>query len=324
MTFTNSKENNAIEIDSEFENKTQLTIEDTKIEIELLEPQIYDNIAVLPIRTADSKTDILTVKKGFELGLISIEECKQSTVNQILVKNNSINPLILIDGDEILGANQNRIINSTTLVSPKSTINISVSCVEQGRWAYKNSFKDSPYIANSKTRKIKSEARYHNRDAQMEVWDSINELEHRKSFKSATHAMAESYDKQKKNHEKYIKEFEKIKGQSGVMIFVNGEFEGMDIFHTPEIYGEYHEKILKSYIIDIEESSKESYNKYDLSTKALEILEKIENSEIKENETQGIGRSISFSNNIGTGSALIYNEEILHIPFLRNSEKTAL
>lgn len=302
------------------EYKTQLTLETQNIEMEILEPQIYDNIAVIPLKTKASKLDILTVKKGFELGLISIEECEQSNVNQIIVKNNSISPLILIDGDEILGAKQNRIVNNTTLVSPKSSIGLSVSCVEEGRWSYKESFRASPNIANSITRGVKANAQFENRQAQKEVWQSINELEMRTAYRSNTHAMSESYERQKNYHEKYLKKFERIKGQCGAMVFLNGEFEGMDLFTNPEIYGEYHEKILKSYIIDKNDSECESIDENDIAIKALEILENIETSEIKENETDGIGRSISFSNKIGTGSALIYNDEILHIPFLKHPE----
>ncbi|SDA37095.1 ARPP-1 family domain-containing protein [Methanobrevibacter millerae] len=302
------------------EYKTQFTVEKKNIEMELLEPQIHENIAVIPIKTKASKLDILTVKKGFELGLISIDECEKSTVGQIVVTNNSISPLILVDGDEIIGAKQNRIVNNTTLVGPKSSINLSVSCVEQGRWAYTDSFKVSANIATSKTRSVKAKALYSNMNAQSEVWDSISSLEERNSFHSSTQAMSESYDRLKAKHDKYVKKFERIKGQSGAMVFVNGEFEGMDVFINPQIYGEYHEKILKSYIIDKDDSNQETVNKYDLSIKALEILEAIETSEIKENKTQGIGRSISFSNEIGTGSALIYKDKVLHIPFLKHPE----
>ena len=318
MTFTNTKEENTSEMD--FEYKTELKIDENTLEMELLDFQIYDNIAVIPIKTKASKMDILTVKKGFELGLINIAECPESRVNQIIVENNSISPLLLIDGDEILGAKQNRIVNSSTLVAAKTKISLSVSCVEQGRWAYSESFKHSPYIANSITRGVKAKARYEDRDAQSDVWNSINSLEMRNSFCSETHAMSESYDRQKNLYEKYIDKFKRVKGQTGAMVFVNGEFRGMDIFINPQIYREYHEKILKSYIIDKEETSAESFNKHNIAEKALETLKAMGDCEIKKNKTDGIGRSISFSNEIGTGSALIYKGEILHIPFLKHPE----
>jgi hypothetical protein len=42
--------------------------------------------------------------------------------------------LLLLDGEELVGAKQNRILNTTVLVDAHVTVTIPVSCVEQGRW----------------------------------------------------------------------------------------------------------------------------------------------------------------------------------------------
>ena len=77
-----------------------ITIED----IEILNYQSHKNMAIIPIKTPPSyKFDILTLKKGFELGLAEVKECEHSTVNTLIVKNNSVTPLLLVDGEEIIG-----------------------------------------------------------------------------------------------------------------------------------------------------------------------------------------------------------------------------
>ena len=104
-------------------------------EMEVMKPQIHENMAVVPLKSEISyKLDILTLKKGLELGLVEVKECEKSTVNTIMVTNKAVAPLLLIDGEEILGANQNRIVNNTLLIAPKTTQSISVSCTEHGRW----------------------------------------------------------------------------------------------------------------------------------------------------------------------------------------------
>jgi len=43
--------------------------------------------------------------------------------------------VLLVDGEELVGAKQNRVLNLTILVPAPSTTTIPVSCVESGRWA---------------------------------------------------------------------------------------------------------------------------------------------------------------------------------------------
>ena len=43
--------------------------------------------------------------------------------------------LLLLDGEELVGAKQNRIVNLTILVAAGQSLHIPVSCVEAGRWA---------------------------------------------------------------------------------------------------------------------------------------------------------------------------------------------
>ena len=43
----------------------------------------------------------------------------------------------MLDGEELIGAKQNRILNTTVLVAAHTEVTIPVSCVEQGRWGYR-------------------------------------------------------------------------------------------------------------------------------------------------------------------------------------------
>jgi hypothetical protein len=53
----------------------------------------------------------------------------------LLVKNGAAKPVLILDGEELVGAKQNRIVNLTILVAAQQTLHIPVSCVEAGRWA---------------------------------------------------------------------------------------------------------------------------------------------------------------------------------------------
>ena len=136
-------------------------------EIELMDSQVHKNVAIIPIKTPISyKFDILTLKKAFELGLAEVKECQQSQVNTLIVSNKSVTPLLLVDGEEIVGGDQNRIVSSTVIIAPESEMKIPVNCTEQGRWRYEREFVHSDYMANSRTRHAKVSSRYRGEDRQ--------------------------------------------------------------------------------------------------------------------------------------------------------------
>ena len=288
-------------------------------DIELLKPQSHENLAVIPLKTKKSYIDILTLKKGLELELVEVKECEISTVNTVIVKNNSVTPLILIDGEEIVGGDQNRIVNSTILVDAKSAMKIPVSCTEKGRWAYKSEFKQSDYIANFNTRRAKEFASRSNGSFQDVIWSSINTLEAENNYCSPTCAMEESYENLKNKHEKIIKEFSVEADQNGAIIIVNGEIKGFEIFLNTEIYKEFHEKILKSYIIDSEIDNKTFTINIDA---AKDVIKNAFDSIFEKREKIGLEEAFEFENDDGIGTLCTYKDKIIHLSYFTKIENS--
>ena len=308
---------------NKIENIAFIDINGTKISIELLDSQKYENVEAIPIKSDFfGKKDFLTLKKGYEMNLVEIKELEHSTVNTVSCKNDSVTPLILIDGDEITGAMQNRIINDTLLIPAKSTINIPVSCTEHGRWhtkgegAESRTFKPSLYSANHSTRSRKSRASYEERDYQGEVWDSISEFESRSNFKSMTSALNDSYENLKDKQNDYLSKFHIEDGQNGVIFIVNGEVKGLEFFYNHSIYKQYHEKLCRSYIIEaiVEKKSVDDIDRLEL----MKVLENISQSEFKSKKSIGLGDNLKFSNDFGSGSGLVWEDELIHMTFFKD------
>lgn len=294
-----------------------ITVED----IELLDYQAHKNMAIIPIKTPPSyKFDILTLKKGFELGLAEVKECEHSTVNTLIVKNNAVTPLLLVDGEEIIGGDQNRIVNATILIAPNSEEKIPVNCTEHGRWAYKSEFKQSEYMANYRTRSAKEKAVRANMSGQQAVWDSINDLEMSRSFSSPTQAMSESYENLKVDLDEFISNFKALDGQTGAVIIIDGEIKGFELFLNSQIYHEYHEKILKSYLIDTDINDSiftiDTEVARDLIVEALSV-------EYAAKKSNGLEEAFEFENSNGLGTAYIYKDELLHMSYFKNEAETA-
>lgn len=300
-----------------------MIIEDKEIgfDIEVLKAQVHENMAVIPLKSKISyRLDLLTLKKGLELGLVKVKECEQSTVNTIKVTNNAVAPLILIDGEEILGAKQNRIVNSTLLIAPKTTQPISVSCTEHGRWEYKSEFKQSEYLADFNTRRVKESASRSHQNSQKAIWDSINCLEVENSFKSPTGAMSESYDNLKADHNEFLKSFEIVDGQCGVLVIQNGEIKGFEIFYNPQIYKEYHEKVLRSYLMN----NKVENTLFTIDMDGIKNLMDNANAlAFNKKDSEGIEDKFEFEDDFSLGNLYAYEDEIIHFSYFTKPDESS-
>lgn len=288
-------------------------------DITLLSPQTHKNVAIIPVMTPPSyKFDILTLKKGFELDLVEVKECEHSTVNTLIVKNKSVTPLLLVDGEEIIGGDQNRIVNATILIAPNTEKPIPVNCTEHGRWGYKHEFVQSDYMANYRTRSSKEMASRNNMSAQQAVWDSIECLEVERSFASPTQAMSESYDNAKLDLNEALTHFKIEDGQNGVVIIVDGEIKGFEIFLNSQIYKEYHEKILKSYLIDININD----SVFTINTdEAKSLIAGAIDSEFNTGKNTGLEEVLEFENDKGLGKIYTYQDEIVHMSYFKNASE---
>ncbi len=75
-----------------------------------------------------------------------------------LTKNGSDDSdVLLLDGDILVGAKQNRSVTTTIIIAKKTTSVINVNCVEHGRWSYKGqSFRAGEQPVYSKLRAAKA------------------------------------------------------------------------------------------------------------------------------------------------------------------------
>jgi len=100
--------------------------------------KIFNNMGVIPLFTSINESpQYLTLKEALEKRLLTITEVSQSgSVPELKVVNKAKIPVLLLDGEELAGAKQNRVLNTTILLKENSETIIPVSCTEQGRWAY--------------------------------------------------------------------------------------------------------------------------------------------------------------------------------------------
>ena len=291
--------------------------------------QQFGVMGVLPVlKTNSEHQEYLTLKEAMIQDLIKITELNDSgAVPELKVINNADIPVLILDGEELMGAKQNRIVNTSILLKEKSETIIPVSCVEQGRWSYTSkNFQDSDRIASFHLRNVKSTSVKHSVESSGEylsdqgaVWNEVHKLQNKMEVNSPTSAMGDVYDAKSIDLQEFVEAFDLVEGQKGLMVFVDGEIIGLDVVSNESAYRHLHEKLIKSYSLDSMVKEKKINTEIN-PDKAQKFVENILKSNISKNKSVGYGFDYRFASNLYTGSSLVYKDEVIHASFFKTIE----
>jgi hypothetical protein len=296
---------------------------------ELGEAQIFKNMGVIPLFTSvDESPEYLTLKEALERKLLKITEVSQSgSVPELKVLNNADIPVLLLDGEELVGAKQNRVLNTTILLKEKSETVIPVSCTEQGRWSYvSDKFHDSGTVMTPKLRATKArtvasslEASRQYRSDQGTVWDTIHHLSAEADVNSRTGAMKDVFEAKKRDLDAYLEAFKSNPQQRGILVFLGGEVAGLDFVSYEKAYSLLHEKLVKSYAMDalVEKSAN---GKIPDPDKARAFLDEAQACDEKKYESIGKGWDYRYEGKLMVGSGLAAEDKVIHLAFFRITE----
>ena len=129
------------------------------LNIELGKPQEFKNMGIIPLSTSiNHDPEYITLKEALDKNQLTVKEVSHGgSVPELKVINNAEIAILLLDGEELVGAKQNRVLNTTILLKKKSETIIPVSCTEHGRWSYvSEEFSDSGTVMSPSIRMLKA------------------------------------------------------------------------------------------------------------------------------------------------------------------------
>jgi hypothetical protein len=299
------------------------------LSLELRELQQYKSYAAIPLFSKwIPHLTFLTLSEALQQNLVQVTEVSSGgSVPNLKIINSGEAFVLLLDGEELVGAKQNRILNTTILIKGKSETLIPVSCCERGRWQYASkTFAASDSIMPSQLRQkklgyvnnsLKQSRQYLSQ--QGDVWNDIRKLSQRAGVNSQTEAMRDVFAARANELEEYLKAFAWQPGQKGVLFFLNGEILGLDILPLESAYKVIHPKLVRSYTLDVVSAPTRE-------KPAVEKARAFINEALKCKETQyssvGCGVDCRFENTSILGSALIYESELLHAAFFPDDRRS--
>ena len=294
--------------------------------IEVGEPDVAGPLAVYPLFGPEAGLSYVAFAAAHEQ--VAITELEGgASVNDLVVHNSGADPVLLYEGEEVIGAQQNRVLDISILVAAGSKTRIPVSCVEQGRWdgrRHRERFRPSPQAADPRMRKLKNKRARMNADAglearadQGEVWQEVASRDAEMGAASPTGAMSDIYEARRDGLADIRSGVDLRDGQCGAVAVIGGRIEMLDFVGRPDVYAALHPAIVEGYALDAlafrEGRVAGPAEPVDAATVRGFTLLACDARATGSADGPGLGRTLRFEDNGVEGSALVAEGELVQM-----------
>ena len=203
--------------------------------------------------------EYLLSDEGIGSGSVTVEEVSEGgSVPNLFVENKGDIRVLFLEGEQLIGAKQNRVLNTSVLIAAKSKVKIPVSCVEQGRWRYRfkhfgSSGSHSPsklrYFLKSTVSHALKEKMGHRSD-QGKVWEEVDRQQKALGTSSGTHAMSDTFDSYKEQVADFQQKLRYVDGASGMAVAIGKKIVAVDMFDKPSTCGKVWDRLMSGYVLD--------------------------------------------------------------------------
>jgi hypothetical protein len=303
--------------------------------------QRFDNMSVFPLLSTDGEgPEYITLDEALGKGTFKVTEVSESgTVPLLRASNEGETSVLLVDGEELAGAKQNRILNTAILVRAGQEVTIPVSCTEHGRWSYTS--KRFFASGNVMTHDLRSSNMYyvhsnlmrlHKYESnQAAVWSDIATMAADAKVRSATGAMKDIHAALSDDVAQSAQHFELIDSQKGILAFIDDEPSGMDFISREAAFRLLFPKFIRSLALEAflrkermrhrtktepEERAYRTPEEHD----AAAFVERAIASREEKYPSVGLGWSYRFTGANTIGSALAVDDAVVHTAFFQMME----
>jgi hypothetical protein len=231
------------------------------MKITVAEADVVGSLAVFPL-IADREPALryISFAEAIQRGASIKELDDGASVNDLVVHNPLDVHVLLYEGEEVLGAQQNRTFDVCALVAPRSVLQVPVSCVEAGRWdgsRHDESFAAAPQAAYPQLRKTKNArvreqlaAGHEGRALQGEVWNEVASKAERHGVHSATGAMHDVFERRRDHLDAVASAVQMHCSQVGMLAAIGGQFVVLDHVSQVEAWAALHGPLVQGYALD--------------------------------------------------------------------------
>jgi len=294
----------------------------------------FRNLTLFPLvrrNTPVPTLDYLLLEDGIAQGKVRVRELHGGgSVPELRLENTADLPVLLVDGEELVGAKQNRVLNLTILAPAQRTTVIPVSCVEAGRWGMSTAdLKTADYLMYALgrgerlaqvTRSMGSNGT--RKSDQGAVWRNIAAKATRLKASSPTGAMSAIFENHASSLEEFARAFSWQEGQCGVAFAIGGRILGLDIFDHAETTRRFFQKLVRSYALDALDRDPTAHQPATIEAVSA-LVTQIGAAEGFAEQATGLGKDVRFDGPEISGAALWAQERYVHVcAFVKNSKSS--
>jgi len=262
--------------------------------------------------------DVATLEEARGQGSLSITERDQASVPELVVDNRGKLHVLLLAGEILVGGKQNRVLKEDILLPPASgPRNLSVYCVEQGRWnAGRKDFDSRGTLAAPSLR-----SQVMGRSDQSRVWAFINRSARAANADSPTGSYQQIYEQPEiKEHLKDVErgiDARPAPGAAGAAVFVGGALGSLDLFHSAGLFARQWPKLLRAHAIEAyRQPARQDSEEPRLRARVKELLAGAARVEGMVRGNAGVGQLFEFAVARARGAALVFEGRVIHSAIL--------
>jgi hypothetical protein len=296
--------------------------------VEVGTPRTVRNLTVFPLSgNRASSLDYLLLDDALMAEKVAIEEVNETGSSAELRMANFSNRFILVvDGTELVGGKHNRIVNASFLIPPESLTKIPVSSVEQGRSQYsRREFKPSRHFSPHSIRR--ENVAFHRTSLrqrrgyvsdQMQVWARVADMSQKLGAPTPNGSMNEVMEQKSSFIEGYRVCMALEGSESGAAYFLNGIFQGIELFDRPSTFRKMCPKLLSGIAADSMMGNGErlfaprAKGPDEASEYIRRIIEEAGKSAFEKYEPIGVGEDWRYDAKRSFGKALHYGADLIH------------
>lgn len=286
-------------------------------------PDVTGPVAVYPVFGAEPSLDYLTLGRAINQGLTVKELPGGASVRDLIVSNRTGKAVLLFEGEEVLGAQQNRTFDTSVLVADGAEMKVPVSCVEAGRWdgsRGSEQFTRAEQMAYPELRREKARQAARSRSTggearadQGAVWEEVSNRSMAMGVNSPTDSIHDVYEDRRGSLREMAGAIASHQGQIGAVLQIGDRIRGLDLVSRPDAYSDLHEALVQGYCLDGLTPASRGQSAEPSEGTAAEFVAQVVGTRILERDGIGLGRDFRFESPALVGSGLARGSELIQL-----------